>query len=46
MVGGRWDPDNTLPYPKTNLPRSKHESEHWWLGKLANGSQIAVGNYT
>ncbi|KAF6836548.1 subtilase [Colletotrichum plurivorum] len=46
MAGGRWDTNNTLPYPKTNLARSKDKSEHWWTGKLADGSQIAAGNYT
>ncbi|KAF6802989.1 subtilisin-like protease [Colletotrichum sojae] len=45
-AGGRWDTNNTLPYPKTNLARRKDKSEHWWTGKLADGSQIAAGNYT
>ncbi|OLN97165.1 Subtilisin DY [Colletotrichum chlorophyti] len=41
-----WDADDTLSYPKTNLARSNFNFENWWFGKLANGSQIAVGNYT
>ncbi|TEA17727.1 Subtilisin DY [Colletotrichum sidae] len=42
----RWDPDDTLAYPKINLPRSNFNFENWWFGKLANGSQLAVGKYT
>ncbi|OHW92575.1 subtilase [Colletotrichum incanum] len=42
----RWDPEDTLSYPKINQPRSNFNFENWWFGKLANGSQIAVGNYT
>ncbi|KAK2031954.1 subtilase [Colletotrichum zoysiae] len=43
---GMWDPDETLSYPKVNQGRSNFNIENWWFGKLANGSQIAVGNYT
>ncbi|KAF6796390.1 subtilase, partial [Colletotrichum musicola] len=46
LVGRRWDPNNMLPYPKTNLARSNDKSEHWLTGKLADGSQITAGNYT
>ncbi|GKT40239.1 uncharacterized protein ColSpa_00420 [Colletotrichum spaethianum] len=42
----RWDPDDTLSFPKINQARSNFNFENWWFGKLANGSQIAVGNYT
>ncbi|KAK1987048.1 subtilase [Colletotrichum cereale] len=42
----RWDPEETLSYPKINEGRSNFNFENWWFGKLANGSQIAVGNYT
>ncbi|TQN68016.1 Thermostable alkaline protease, partial [Colletotrichum shisoi] len=42
----RWDLEDTLSYPKINQPRSNFNFENWWFGKLANGSQIAVGNYT
>ncbi|GJC88892.1 PII-type proteinase [Colletotrichum liriopes] len=42
----RWDPEDTLSYPKINQARSNFNFENWWFGKLANGSQIAVGNYT
>ncbi|KAI8195985.1 Subtilisin DY [Colletotrichum sp. SAR 10_65] len=42
----RWDPDDTLSYPKVEQPRCSGNSENWWFGKLANGSQIALGNYT
>ncbi|KAK1997658.1 subtilase [Colletotrichum falcatum] len=40
------DPDETLSYPKTYQARSNYNLENWWFGKLANGSQIAIGNYT
>ncbi|KAF4918749.1 Subtilisin DY [Colletotrichum viniferum] len=42
----RWDPDDTLSYPKVEQPRGSGNSENWWFGKLANGSQVALGNYT
>ncbi|WDK19144.1 subtilase [Colletotrichum graminicola] len=42
----RWDPDETLSYPKVNQGRSNSNYQNWWFGKLANGSQIAIGNYT
>ncbi|KAI8220725.1 hypothetical protein K4K53_007651 [Colletotrichum sp. SAR 10_77] len=42
----RWDPDDTLSYPKVEQPRGSGNPENWWFGKLANGSQIALGNYT
>ena len=42
-----YDPNNTFTYPITNQYRSLagRYYEHWWYGKLGNGSQIAVGNY-
>ncbi|KAF9876593.1 hypothetical protein CkaCkLH20_06001 [Colletotrichum karsti] len=42
----RWDADDTLSYPKVYQPRSNFNFENWWFGKLVNGSQIALGNYT
>ncbi|EON96471.1 putative minor extracellular protease vpr protein [Phaeoacremonium minimum UCRPA7] len=38
----------TISFPLRNLPRSSLDSynqQHWWMGKLANGSQIGVGEY-
>ncbi|KEY70826.1 hypothetical protein S7711_08526 [Stachybotrys chartarum IBT 7711] len=42
------NPDDTYTYPETNTPRNTATSyyEHWWFGKLGNGTQIAPGNYT
>ncbi|KAK0620517.1 subtilase [Immersiella caudata] len=46
------DANATFPFPDffqyRNAPGLFHGdfSEYWWFGKLANGSQIAVGNYT
>jgi hypothetical protein len=50
----RFDPsrDNasdTYPFPILDFYRTSDvtfESEYWWLGKMANGSQIQSGNYT
>ncbi|KAK1964913.1 subtilase [Colletotrichum sublineola] len=41
-----WDPEETLSYPKINQARGNFAVENWWFGKLANGSKIAIGNYT
>ena len=43
-----YDPDETFNYPLTDIYRNTPTGyfEHWWFGKLANGSQIATGNYT
>ena len=43
-----YDPDETFSYPITDLYRNTATGyfEHWWFGKLSDGSQIAVGNYT
>ncbi|KAL0936358.1 subtilase [Colletotrichum truncatum] len=41
----RWDPDETLSYPKIDLPRSNFNFENWWFGKLANGTKLSLGNY-
>ncbi|KAK7431544.1 hypothetical protein QQZ08_002035 [Neonectria magnoliae] len=35
---------DTLPFPLTRIPRGFRL--FWWFGKLANGTQIAPGNYT
>ncbi len=40
---------NTISFPLKDIYRSAldvYDSEFWWLGGLANGSQIANGNYT
>ncbi|TDZ16764.1 Minor extracellular protease vpr [Colletotrichum orbiculare MAFF 240422] len=43
----RYDPDETFTYPITDVYRNAGASyfEHWWFGKLGNGSQIAPGRY-
>ncbi|KAL2879853.1 hypothetical protein SGCOL_004898 [Colletotrichum sp. CLE4] len=43
-----YDPDETFTYPIMDRNRNGayEQDEHWWFGKLGNGSQIAVGNYT
>ncbi|KAI1107937.1 subtilisin-like protein [Jackrogersella minutella] len=38
------DPNDTFTYPLTENLRGGWD--HWWFGKLGNGSQIANGNYT
>lgn len=40
--------DETFTYPETNVPRSILTStdEHWWFGKLGNGSYVVPGTYT
>ncbi|KAK1997548.1 subtilase [Colletotrichum falcatum] len=42
-----YDPDETFTYPITDVSRDIGSSyhEHWWFGKLGNGSQIAPGEY-
>jgi subtilisin family serine protease len=42
------DPDDTFTYPLTNSVRNTatSASQHWWFGKLGNGSQIEPGTYT
>lgn len=46
----RADPNDTFTYPVRDLTRNAQTSmsyhEHWWFGKLGNGSQIEPGNYT
>ncbi|KAJ0311147.1 hypothetical protein COL516b_001851 [Colletotrichum fioriniae] len=43
-----YDPNETFTYPIMDRNRNGayEQDEHWWFGKLGNGSQIAVGNYT
>ncbi|KAF6809557.1 subtilase [Colletotrichum sojae] len=43
-----YDADDTFTYPITDVSRNTATSynEHWWFGKLGNGSQIAPGTYT
>ncbi|PVH88760.1 subtilase [Cadophora sp. DSE1049] len=45
-----YDPDETWTYPDTDVYRNAQTTasyhEYWWFGKLGNGSQIEVGNYT
>ncbi|WQF80684.1 Putative peptidase S8/S53 domain, immunoglobulin-like, peptidase S8, subtilisin, His-active [Colletotrichum destructivum] len=45
-----YDPDDTWTYPKIDLYRNAQTQasyhEFWWFGKLGNGSQIELGNYT
>ncbi|KAL5317596.1 hypothetical protein ACEPPN_014692 [Leptodophora sp. 'Broadleaf-Isolate-01'] len=45
-----YDPDETWTYPDTDIYRNAQTTasyhEYWWFGKLGNGSQIEVGNYT
>ncbi|GKT51185.1 minor extracellular protease vpr [Colletotrichum spaethianum] len=43
----QYDPDETFTYPITDVERSAAGlyNEHWWFGKLGNGSQIAPGEY-
>ncbi|KAH7336342.1 subtilase [Rhexocercosporidium sp. MPI-PUGE-AT-0058] len=44
------DPNETWTYPATDVFRNAQTvasfHEYWWFGKLGNGSQIEVGNYT
>jgi hypothetical protein len=44
------DANDTIPFPELLVYRTApglvFEPQYWWLGKLANGSRIAVGNYT
>ncbi|KAH6693713.1 subtilase [Plectosphaerella plurivora] len=44
------DPDETYTYPRRDLFRNAQTTqsyhEHWWFGKLGNGSQIEPGKYT
>ncbi|CAK7224769.1 hypothetical protein SCUCBS95973_005629 [Sporothrix curviconia] len=40
---------DTISFPLSDIYRSSvdvYDTEYWWLGGLANGSQIANGNYT
>ncbi|KAK1724825.1 subtilase [Colletotrichum acutatum] len=43
-----YDPNETFTYPIMDRNRNGayEQDEHWWFGKLSNGSQIAAGNYT
>lgn len=38
------DIEDTVPFPLTRVVRGFRL--FWWFGKLANGTQIAPGNYT
>ncbi|KAF7558786.1 hypothetical protein G7046_g5366 [Stylonectria norvegica] len=38
------DPTDTISFPLMRVPRGYQS--YWWFGKLANGTQIAPGNYT
>ncbi|KAK5651948.1 hypothetical protein OQA88_11490 [Cercophora sp. LCS_1] len=44
------DANQTSPFPVPFLPRTSaygwFDRPFWWMGKLANGSYIAPGNYT
>ncbi|KAM5354988.1 hypothetical protein ACJ41O_001634 [Fusarium nematophilum] len=42
------DPNDTLTYPIVDVSRNSVDfsNEYWWFGKLGNGSQIELGNYT
>ncbi|KAK1999421.1 serine endopeptidase [Colletotrichum falcatum] len=43
------DPDNIITLPMRDVPRDiagVYGVELWWLGRLANGTQIAPGKYT
>lgn len=44
----RSDPDETFTYPLTDTIRTRdgYSTSHWWFGKLGNGSQIELGQYT
>lgn len=47
-AGGTDDPDLFVAYPLKNVARTPwniNSIERWWLGKLANGTQIAPGEY-
>ncbi|KAH7305870.1 subtilase [Stachybotrys elegans] len=43
-----YDPNETITYPLTNSARTVRAGvdEHWWFGRLGNGSYIAPGTYT
>ncbi|KAL1857687.1 hypothetical protein Daus18300_010207 [Diaporthe australafricana] len=45
-----YDPDDTFTYPEVDLFRNAQTQnsyhEFWWFGKLGNGSQVELGNYT
>lgn len=52
---GNFDPatmdkNRVLPFPVGDIERTTSWDEvterFWWLGKLANGTDIAPGNYT
>ncbi|KAI1339661.1 peptidase S8/S53 domain-containing protein [Xylariaceae sp. FL0016] len=44
------DANETYTYPVYDIIRNAYTTndfhEYWWFGKLGNGSQIALGNYT
>ncbi|KAF4468071.1 serine endopeptidase [Fusarium albosuccineum] len=44
----RYDPNDTLTYPIVDVSHNTvgTSNEYWWFGKLGNGSQIELGNYT
>ncbi|KAK6587094.1 hypothetical protein PZA11_000384 [Diplocarpon coronariae] len=45
-----YDPEDTYTYPVMGVFRNAETQdayhEYWWFGKLGNGSQIDLGNYT
>lgn len=45
-----YDPEDTFTYPAVDLFRNAQTQnsyhQFWWFGKLGNGSQIELGNYT
>ena len=40
----KMDKNDTIAFPRLRVPRGY--TNFWWFGKLANGTQIAPGNYT
>lgn len=47
---GAMDREDVIPFPARDVFRNTNwgweEHSFWWMGKLANGSYIAPGNYT
>jgi hypothetical protein len=43
------DETDVIPFPMSEMFRSssgQYVSELWWFGRMADGTQIAPGNYT
>lgn len=41
-------PNTTISFPLTDLPRStvdEEDEQYWWLGGLADGTQVQPGDY-